>query len=184
LLCFTGRVFIGSEVRLDIGFGAAQARLTNLARSGLLRCASDDAYHEWGTGVARVGPLAAASGMSKLVRVRFRDMVIHGDSALWALRWEATGLSGALFPALDADIMLTPDGEDATVLAVSGVYRPPLGGLGAGVDRAVLHRIAQATMRTFVDEIGAAITHPDPSSVTGRTGLLPEAPPWPSPETP
>jgi hypothetical protein len=32
-----------------------------------------------------------------------------------------------LFPALDADITLTPAGEDATVLRLAGAYRPPLG---------------------------------------------------------
>jgi len=44
-------MFIGSEVRLDIGFSAAQARLADLAGGGLLRHASDDAYRNLGTGL-------------------------------------------------------------------------------------------------------------------------------------
>jgi hypothetical protein len=51
----THLVFLGTEVRLEIGFSAAQARLANLTRGGLLRRACGDAYHELGTGLARVG---------------------------------------------------------------------------------------------------------------------------------
>ena len=123
-------MFLGAEIRLDVGFNAAQARLANLARGGLLRRASHDAYDELGTGLARIGPLGAAPGMSRLVAVRFSDMAIHEDFAIEAMRWEAIGPGGALFPALDADIKLTPAGEDATMLTVAGIYRPPLGGLG------------------------------------------------------
>lgn len=116
----TCRVFLGAEIRLDVGFNAAQARLANLARGGLLRRASDDAYDELGTGLARIGPLGAAPGMSRLVAVRFSDMAIHEDFAIEAMRWEAIGPGGALFPALDADIKLTPAGEDAIMLMVAG----------------------------------------------------------------
>ena len=59
-----GPMFIGAEVRLDAGFTAAQARLANLAHHGLLSHASDEAYHDPGAGLVRVGPLGAAPGMS------------------------------------------------------------------------------------------------------------------------
>jgi hypothetical protein len=177
-------VFIGAEIRLEVGFNAAQARMANLARGGLLRRASDDAYRDMETGLARVGPMGAAPGLSRLVAVRFSDMAIHEDSAVLAIRWEATGPGGALFPALDADIKLTPAGQDATMLAVSGVYRPPLGGLGAGLDRVILHRVAQATIRAFTHHIGAAIAHPAVSPEEGYTRMLPEPSSRPEPGTP
>jgi hypothetical protein len=47
-------------------------------------------------------------------------MAVHRDFASMAIRWEATGPGGALFPALDADLKLTPAGEQATMLAVRG----------------------------------------------------------------
>ena len=160
-------MFIGAGIRLDVGFNAAQARLTNLVRGGLLRRASGGAYDEWQAGLARVEPRAAALGMSELVQVRFRDRVSHGDSAVWAMRWEVTGPGGSLFPALDADIVLTPAGEDATMLAVSGAYRPPLGALGAGLDRAIMHRVAEATIRIFTNHIRTAIVHAVASPAAG-----------------
>lgn len=175
-------MFIGAEIRLDIGFDAAQARMANLARGGLLRRACDDAYRELDTGVARVGPLGAAPGLSRLVAVRFSDMRVHGETATWAIRWETSGSGSTLFPALDADIKLSPDGSDATRLTVSGVYRPPLGGLGAGLDRAIMHRVAQGTIRTFTRHIGAAIAHPVAAPENGHVRMLPE--PWPEPGTP
>jgi hypothetical protein len=136
----------------------------------------------WGSGLARVGPLGAAPGMSKLVAVRISDLAVHEDFAVGTMRWEATGPGGALFPALDADIKLTRAGDDATVLAVSGVYRPPLGGLGKGLDRVVMRRVAQATIRAFIHRMGAALTDPAVSPGTADTGLLPDIPPWPEPE--
>ena len=176
-------MFIGAEIQLDVGFNAAQARMANLARGGLLRCACDDAYHDLGTGLALVGPLGAAPGLSRLVAVRFTDMAVHRDFAIVAIRWEVTGPGGALFPALDADLKLTPAGEPATMLAVSGVYRPPLGGLGAGLDRVLLHRVAQATIRAFTHQIGAAIAHPAVSLEQGRIRGRPEPYSWPQPST-
>jgi hypothetical protein len=180
----TCRVFIGAEVRLDVGFNAAQARLANLARGGLLRRACDDTYHDLGDGLARVGPLGAAPGLSRLVAVRSTDMAVHEDFAVVAVRWEATGPGGALFPALDADLKLTPAGDQATMLAVSGAYRPPLGGLGTGLDRVLLHRVAQATIRAFTQQIGAAIAHPALSPEEWLLRGRPEPYPWPEPGTP
>ena len=172
-------MFIGAGIRLDVGFNAAQAGLTNLVRGGLLRRASGGAYGEWQAGLARVEPRAAALGMSELVQVRFRDRVTHGDSAIWAMRWEVTRPGGSLFPALDADITLTPAGQDATMLAVSVAYRLPLGALGAGLDRAITRRVAEATIRIFTNHIGTAIMHPAASPAAGQSGMLPEARPEP-----
>jgi len=175
-------MFIGAEVRLALAYNAAQVRLVNLARGRLLRRASDEAYRDLGSGLARIGPLGAAPAISKLVMVRFSDVAVHEDWAVGAMRWEATGPGGALFPALDADIKLTQAAEDATMLAVSGVYRPPLGTLGARLDLAALHRIAQATIRTFTHRIGTAITDPASLPDAEYTGLLPGFLPRPEPE--
>jgi hypothetical protein len=38
-------------------------------------------------------------------------------------------------------------------LTVTGSYEPPLGLLGAGVDRLLLHRLAEATIHRFTYEI-------------------------------
>src|SRR5271154_2826643 len=145
----TGGIFVGSEVILDVNFGVACGRLAALAHDGWLGDASGAAYREWSTSLARGGPLDSVPGMSRLVEVRFRDLITHGESAALALRWEATGPGVGGFPVLDADVALVPVAESATALSLAGSYRPPLGKAGALLDRMVLRRVAVATIRGF-----------------------------------
>jgi hypothetical protein len=133
-------VFVGGEVSLGVTFTVARARLAKLARGGSLLSVSEDAYNGGITGLVRIGPLGSAPGLSRLVQVRFRDLTERSDSAGLALRWEAIGPGGGLLPVLDADITLSPSGKQATLLTLAVVYRPPFGSLGAGLDRAILHR--------------------------------------------
>jgi hypothetical protein len=155
-------MFIGAEVQLDLGFDAVQARLVNLVRGGLLPRASGGAYDEWQACLAQIGPWVTAPGMCRLVQVLVRDMVTHADCATWTMRWEVTWPGGSLFPALDADIKLTPAGADATMLAVNAAYRPPLGVLGAGLDRAIMHQAAEVMIQSFTIHIRMAIIHRPP----------------------
>ena len=159
--------------------------MANLARSGRLRRASDDAYRDLDIGLARVGPLGATPGLSRLVAVRFSDLAASPDRAIWAIRWEVTGPGGTLFPALDADITLTPADDGAsTMLVLSGVYRPPLGGLGAALDRAIMRGVAQATFRSFTHHIAAAVAHPEAPREAGYARILRGSVPWTDPATP
>jgi hypothetical protein len=171
VIVFTEDMFVRHEMRLDVDFRAAQVRLANLPSSGSLLLAAQHAYGEGTTGLARVGPLGSVRGMSKLVEVRFQDLVAREGSARLALRWEATGPGGALFPALDADITLTPNGEQVTMLELAGVYRPPAGIAGAKLDQAVLRRVADATIRAFVGRVAEFIT--DPARAAAPTRPIP-----------
>lgn len=149
----TEGMFVGDEVLLDLSFPLARARLGALTRAGLLMSASDDAYGAEVTGLMRVGP----PGFSRLVRVQFRDLPERANTAGLALRWEVTGPGGALFPVLDADVELIRAGSQTTWLTVAGAYRPPLGALGEALDRAILHRVASATIRGFLSRIEAGL---------------------------
>ena len=48
---------------------------------------------------------------------------------------------------------LSPVEKDVTRLTVSGMYEPPLGKLGAMIDDAVMHNVAQATVRELTEAI-------------------------------
>jgi hypothetical protein len=157
-------VFIEDQVALDIGFDAACAGLAHLGQVHGLTSASEDAYGEGVTELLRVGPVGSVPGTSKLVEVRFKSLVKRDDYAGLAVRWEATGTGGALFPALDADIAVTPADEETSILRFAGSYRPPLGALGMALDTAILHRVARATARTFLNRVAAAITRPPASA--------------------
>jgi hypothetical protein len=143
-------MFVGDEVRLDVGFAVARERLTRLGESGALFAPSADGY---GAGLARVGP----GVVSKLVRVQVHQLSWTDKSGGLALRWEATGAGGKLFPVLDADLTLTDFGTQGTLVALAGVYRPTLGVLGQALDRVVLHRVAAATVKSFLAQVAAQL---------------------------
>jgi len=92
---------------LDVGFGAARARLVNLTHGGWLSTASGGAYADGLAGLIRVGPFGDVPA-SKLVRVRLLEPVPRDDVMVLPPRWEATGVMGRLFPVLDADLTMTP----------------------------------------------------------------------------
>jgi hypothetical protein len=172
-------MLVSDSVRIDVGFDVARVRLANLIQENTLLTASRHAYGE-GQAAVRVGPVGDAPGLSKLVDVQFRDLVTRGDSVLLTLRWEASGARGGLFPALDADITLSRSGEHACVMRLDGAYRPPFGGIGAGLDRALLHRVAMATTANFLGRIADAIVHPAASAVPmGELDGPTEAAGWP-----
>jgi hypothetical protein len=147
-------MFIGDEMCLGISFAIARERLMRLGESSALFGASDDAY-----GTARVG----VAGVSKLVRVQARELSWANLSVGMALRWEASGPGGGLFPVLDADLTLTPAPAPVpghgpgSLLTLAGVYRPPLGPLGEVLDRAILNRVATATVRGFLARVAAQL---------------------------
>ncbi len=158
-------MFAAEHLTIAVGYRAAQARFANLLRGDWLAEVSEAAYDGGLTGLLRVGPAMPVA--AKLVRVRVLDPVYRGDVMTVGLRWEATGPAGGLFPVLDADIAISPGGQEGTSgagesarLALTGAYRPPLGRLGAGLDKVVLHRVATATMRRLLGSAAETITNP------------------------
>jgi len=163
-------MFVGDEVALDVSFAVARARLANLTHGGLLASASEDAYALGVTGLLRVGAL----GLSREVRVQARELSERDGSAGLAIRWEVTGPGRGLFPVLDADIRLFPTGEQTTLLTLAGAYRPPLGAVGEALDRAILHRVAAATVRNFLSRVAADLAgQPYPAEAGSGAFSLP-----------
>jgi hypothetical protein len=160
-------MFLSDQRMLTIGISAAQARLANLAHDGWLGEASEAAYQGGIDHLPRVGPLGDWPGLSRRVRVQFLDPVDRDNSVTIGMRWETVGFTGGLFPVLDANITLTTEGEEGTLMTLTAVYRPPLGALGAGLDRVLLHRVAAATVHSLMTSMARALegTAPAPAEV-------------------
>jgi len=94
--------------------------------------------------------------IARTVEIRFAGSVRVGNKTILPFRWSASG-PGGVFPALDADLEVAPLGTESTQLAVSARYVPPLGKLGKLIDRAVLSRVAEATVKDFLDRVAAAV---------------------------
>jgi hypothetical protein len=150
-------MFVSEDRALPVSFAVASSRLDDLARGHLLDGLSERVYQGGVEYLLRVGPAGAVPGASRLVRVRFTDPVYRDDMMTVALRWEATGVTGGLFPVLDADIRLSHDGGHHSRVTVTGSYRPPLGAVGDRLDRLLLRLVAVATIRTLLTRIAATL---------------------------
>lgn len=157
-------MFVSQGLTLDVSFVEARARLMTLTHGGWLSTASQGAYADGLAGTIRVGPFGDVPGMSKLVRVSLLEPVPKDDVVDLPLRWEAAGVAGRLFPVLDADLTMTAAGSGQTLMTLNGAYRPPLAGVGAGLDRIVLHRVATTTIRSLLARIAEALASPAPAT--------------------
>jgi hypothetical protein len=151
--CVLGCVFIREEFGLNAGFPAARTKLSRLARTDHLTEVSGCAYKSGLVGLSCTGQADADQRRPKLVRVFVRELVAREQSAVLTMRWQVTMPGGGLFPALDADITLTPAGEGRSLLTLDGAYRPPSGTRAAGYDSAVLHRAATTTIHSLLGQI-------------------------------
>lgn len=157
-------MFVSDQHMCPVSIGAARGRLVNLARGGWVSGASAAAYRDGLDRLLWVGPFGDVPCLSRLVRVHFLDPVDRDDATTIGMRWEATGITGRLFPALDANITLTAAGDQSTRMTLTGVYRSPLGALGAGLDRALLHHVATATIHSLLARMSKALEGTAPAA--------------------
>jgi hypothetical protein len=150
-------MFLSDQRVLAVSIGAARARLANLVDGGWLGGASEAAYQDGIEHLLRVGPFGDLPGVSRRVRVQVLDPVSRDHSVTMGMRWEAIGVTGGLFPVLDADIGLTAESGEGTRMTLHGVYRPPLAALGAGLDRALVRRVATATIHSLMINTARAL---------------------------
>jgi len=173
-------MFASGQQAIDVPFSTARCRLAILMRGDWLSKASDEVYQRSADDLLRVGPFGDKPGASRLVRVQFTDPSYRDDAMRVGLRWEAIGVTGGLFPALDADIVLTADGK-RTGVTLTGTYRPPLGSLGAGLDRLLLRKVATATIAAFLHQVSAALEDAPAWPVEATARQRPERAPSPEP---
>jgi hypothetical protein len=95
--------------------------------------------------------------IDRTVELRFGEPIRIPSKTILPIEWHAAQANG-LFPALEADLEVAPIGPHITQLALSARYDPPLGTLGRAIDRALLHRVAEATLKDFLDRVAAALT--------------------------
>ena len=102
----------------------------------------------------KVGPLPVYK------RVRLRVGLLPGEEPgerlMVPVTWEAVG-GPPIFPSMQGTLHVAPDGQSQTRLTLNASYDPPLGKLGEGMDRMVMHRMAQITMSDFVARLAGAL---------------------------
>ena len=113
---------------------------------------------EWAEGSYRDGEAlmvrlgGSGAVVAKTVRLVMGEMVRGDTFSRVPLQWEASG-TPALFPRMTADLVLARLDSDLTQIKFEGSYEPPLGAFGRFLDRAVLHRVAEVSVKNLVDRV-------------------------------
>lgn len=107
-----------------------------------------------------VGPGRRSRPVGKQVRASLTRESRRGSTEVFHLHWDPVGPAASAYPTLDARLGVTPVDVNASLLSIVATYRPPLGAVGATVDRAALSRVAGATVASALHQLADAITHP------------------------
>jgi hypothetical protein len=106
--------------------------------------------------------LLADVGFGEAIRIEREVAIQLGPSirssskTVFPLRWEAASHAG-LFPSLDADLEVARLGPMRTQLAISARYVPPFREIGRALDRAIFSRVAEATVKDFLDHVAVRL---------------------------
>ncbi len=123
----------------------------------------EEAYEEGDRLRPQIG-LGKNLGLSKEAVVSVGRPLHMNDRVVLPANVEAATLSG-LFPKLTADLEIAALGPDRTKLILSGTYEPPLGLAGAVLDRVLLHHVAEAVVKNFVEGVVERLLQPVASQV-------------------
>lgn len=172
-------MFIHATLELPIPAATAIDRLYLTLRDDQFGDLSDKAYRAGLVTLARVGPFGDVPGLAKTVRLQLLEPHAVDNVMRVPMRWVATGATGQLFPALDADLDVAAIDERRCVLSIHAVYTPPLGAVGAGMNSLLLHRAARATIRSLLRGLGRSLAapdvHPGEQPELGRVFFTPSA---------
>jgi hypothetical protein len=159
-------MFVRYYVDLAMPFAEAESRLLDDPGRWLPQLL-EGAEERGNTLLADVGfGVGTERRIQKQVEMTISDAYRMPGKSVLPIAWSASG-TARLFPSLEGDLELAGLGERRTQLSLSARYDPPLGVVGRAIDRALLHRVAEATVKDFVDRIVEAMgapTHVVPSS--------------------
>jgi hypothetical protein len=99
-----------------------------------------------------VGVHVAGIPVRKKVNVEFGEPVRTSTWAVIPISWKPT-FGRKLLPVMSGKVDVSPVSTDETRLTVSGMYEPPLGRLGEQLDEALMHSVAEGTVKELAELI-------------------------------
>lgn len=108
--------------------------------------------------LARVGVRIGAVPVYKHIELSVGQVPheLRGERVMLPVHWETAG-GPPIFPRLDGTLHVEPEGPDSARLTLNATYDPPFGRLGELLDRALMARLAQATLNDFLDRLAGSI---------------------------
>ncbi len=131
------RIHVGHSVQVEGRFDVLATRLVDAPRDWFPRS---------------IGVSVAGVPVRKRVVVEFGDAIKTSTWAVVRVNWKAT-FPQKLFPTMEGKVSLSPQGKTAAKLTVSGVYEPPLGRVGEDLNEAVMHPVAELTVKELAEAI-------------------------------
>ncbi len=145
-------MFVHYETEVPLSMPAVERGLDGFGtRLGAL---ADLAYREGEELRSRVGP--GSGNLAKEVRLEIGAPEIHRRGLIYAVSWSAVGAE-MLFPRLNAELIISHLGQNRTRIVMDGTYQPPLGQFGRVVDRVILRRVAESTVKSWVDRLAESL---------------------------
>lgn len=162
-------MFVAEESVLPMPYEQARERLLDYVRVDGLQSSSEDAFEQGRELLVRAG----VGAVSKQILVQLLQPYEHEAVTVVPLRWVATGAAGTMFPQLDGNLELAAADEARSTLKLAGAYRAPLAAVGATLDRVLLHRVADASVGRFLDDVVKDLCDGDADGVVWPHEVLP-----------
>ena len=144
--------FILDFIHLNAAFEDVTSQIEG-DRGNWLGFAAEQAISDQ-TYLSRVGP---GGMLSKRVKIEVGEVRRALGCVLVSMAWTATS-SPFLFPRLEADLEFSEVEPGNVRIELRGSYRAPLGTLGERLDRLIMHRMAESTVRAFLIGVSDELT--------------------------
>jgi hypothetical protein len=160
-------MFLKSVTELTVDFDEVRAAMLHRPHRWLEDLA-DSAGHEGDRLLVDVGLELGGHEIRRRARLELGDPVSTDRIASLPLRLRAQDHE-RLFPELEGSLDAAWLGPGRTHLALMVRYEPPFGAVGRAVDRALLHRVAEAIAQRFTEAVAWRLST-RPSAKGGAPG--------------
>lgn len=108
-------------------------------------------------------------GLGKAFRMSVGEPIRGPGDTRIPISWVSTGPS-KLFPTLDGELVVSEIASDLTQIVFRGSYEAPLGRVGEVIDKVLLHHLAEASVKRFVDALIAEVRDRVVETTVGTIG--------------
>jgi hypothetical protein len=144
-------MFLKSVTELERDFDDVRAAMLGHPRGWLASLAGgvEDAGDRL---LVEVGLQVAGHDVSRRMRLEVGEAMVTDRVVLLPVRLEVEDHQ-RLFPTLEGSLEAAWLGSGRTHLALTASYDPPFGDVGRVIDRALLHRVAEAVAQRFLESV-------------------------------
>ena len=148
-------MFLRAYVELNLPIAEVEAALLRTPTDWIPGLASSAEEHGDQL-LAEVGFPVSGLQVGKQVEIELGAPVRTSGRTCLPVIWRATGPRG-IFPTLEGELEVAALGPHLSQLGLSARYKPPFGLVGESLDRALMHRVAEATVRDFVERVASVL---------------------------